>query len=143
MVSTILKKIDDKTPSQSSNPLAKSSQPDICLFCNKSGHVGSKCFKRGKCYGCGKIGHIAKFCTENQQSSNVASFENTDPNFRPAQRTMVNVEIGGKNVELLYDTGSQFSIVTKRKYDSLPCKPLLVEIKQSGIGIDGQKLTFE
>ena len=44
-MSTTLKKIDDKTPPQSSKPLTKSSQPDICSFCNKSGHVGSKCFK--------------------------------------------------------------------------------------------------
>ena len=42
---------------------------------------------------CGKIVHIAKYCTENQQSSNVASFENTNPNFRPAQRTMVKVVV--------------------------------------------------
>ena len=92
---------------------------------------------------CGKIGHIAKFCTENQQSSNVTSFENTKPNFRPAQRTMVNVEIGGKNVELSYDTGSQFSIITKQAYDSLPCKFPLVEVKPSGIGIDNHRFTFE
>ena len=49
-MATILKKIDDKTASQSSNPLAKSSQPDIYSFYNKPGHVGSKCFKRRKCY---------------------------------------------------------------------------------------------
>ena len=45
MMPTILKKIDDKTPS---NLLTKSSQSDICSFCNKTGHVGSKCFKRRK-----------------------------------------------------------------------------------------------
>ena len=45
MMSTLLKKTDDKTPSESSNPLTKSFQPDICSFCNKTGHVGSKCFK--------------------------------------------------------------------------------------------------
>ena len=106
MISTILKKINDKTLSQSLNPLTKSSQQDICLFCNKSGHVGSKCFKRRKCYACEKIGSIAKFCTESQQSSTVALFENTDPNSRPAHCTMVNVEIGGENVEDLYDTVS-------------------------------------
>ena len=32
---------------------------------------------------------------------------------------MVNVEIGGKNVELLYDTGSQFTTITRQTYDSL------------------------
>ena len=45
MMSTILRKMDEKTPSQSSNPLIKSSQPDIHSFCNKSGHVASKCFE--------------------------------------------------------------------------------------------------
>ena len=79
--------------SPSSNPLTKSSQPDICSLCNKSNHVGSKFFKHRKCYVCGKTGHIVKFCTENQQSSNIASFENTDPNFWPAQRAMINIEI--------------------------------------------------
>ena len=143
MMSTILKKIDDKASSQSSKPPTKSSQPDICSFWNKSGHVGSKYFKRRKCYACRKIGHIAKFCTENQQSSNVASFENTDRNSRPAQSTKVNVEIRGKNVELLYNTGSQFSIITKQTYGYLPYKPPLVKVKESGIGIDGHTFTFE
>ena len=113
MISTILKKVDDKTPSQSLNPLTKSSQQDICLFCYKSGHVGSKCFKHRKCYACEKIGNIAKFCAESQQSSSVALLENTDPNFRPAHCTMVNVEIGGENVQHLYDTESQFLIISK------------------------------
>ena len=52
-------------------------------------------------------------------SFNVASFENTDPNFRPVQRSMVNVEIGGKDVELSYDIGSEFLIITKQIFDSL------------------------
>ena len=56
---------------------------------------------------------------------------------------MVNVEIGGRKVELLCDTGSQFSIITKQTYDFLPCKRPLVEFKQSGIGIDGHKFTSE
>ena len=56
---------------------------------------------------------------------------------------MVNIEIDGENVEPLYDTGSQFSIITRQTYDSLPCKPLLVGVKQSGIGTDGHKFTFE
>ena len=56
---------------------------------------------------------------------------------------MVNEEIGGKSVELSYDTGSQFSIITKQIYDFLPCKPHLVEVKQSGIGTDSHKFTFE
>ena len=56
---------------------------------------------------------------------------------------MVNEEIGGKSVELSYDTGSQFSIITKQIYDFLPCKPHLMEVKQSGIGTDSHKFTFE
>ena len=56
---------------------------------------------------------------------------------------MVNEEIGGKSVELSYDTGSQFSIITKQIYDFLLCKPHLVEVKQSGIGTDSHKFTFE
>ena len=56
---------------------------------------------------------------------------------------MVNEESGGKSVELSYDTGSQFSIITKQIYDFLPCKPHLVEVKQSGIGTDSHKFTFE
>ena len=56
---------------------------------------------------------------------------------------MVNEEIGGKSVELSYDTGSQFSIITKQIYDFLPCKPHLVEVKQSGMGTDSHKFTFE
>ena len=56
---------------------------------------------------------------------------------------MVNVEIGGKNIELLYDTGSQLSIITKTTYDTLLDKPPLIDVKQSGVGIDGHQFQFE
>ena len=46
-MSTILKKINGLTLSQSSNPLTKSSQSDIFLFCNKSGHGGKNVLNIG------------------------------------------------------------------------------------------------
>ena len=56
---------------------------------------------------------------------------------------MVKAKIRAKNVELLYHTGSQFSIITKQTYDSLSCKPPLVEVKQNGIDIGGHKFSFK
>ena len=35
------------------------------------------------------------------------------------------------------------SRLLQSRHDSLPCKRPLVEFKQSGIGIDGHKFTFE
>ena len=43
----------------------------------------------------------------------------------------------------LNGTGSQFSIVTRDDYDRLPTKPLLQQVEQSGVGIDGFKFAFD
>ena len=141
MMHKMFNKIDNSQPNFNKNT------PPSCSYCGKVGHAENKCFKKKKCYSCGKSGHIAKFCLENKHSIkpevSVTSLENTDPNMLPARRTIVNVEIGGKHVDLLYDTGSQFSIITKQTYDSLPIKPPLMEVKQSGIGIDGHRFQFE
>ena len=54
---------------------------------------------------------------------------------------MVNVEIDGKTVELFYDTSSQFSIITRQTYNSLPCKLPLAEVKQSSFIYKGSSLS--
>ena len=90
------------------------------------------------------VGHIAKFCRSKAFDGQTASLSTTteDKNLVPAQRTIVEVEIETMTINLLYDTGWQFSIITQERYDSLPVKPPLHRITQSGIGIDGHKFDF-
>ena len=116
----------------------------VCSFCKKAGHEESRCFKKKTCHTCGVVGHIAKFCRSKALDGQTASLSTTteDKNLVPAQRTIVEVEIEMKTINLLYDTGSQFSIITQERYDSLPVKLPLHRITQSGIVIDGHKFDF-
>lgn len=61
----------------------------------------------------------------------------------PEQRTMVKISIGGKLINFLYDTGSQFMIITKKTYERLANKPPLMPIGRNGSRVDGHKFSFE
>ena len=103
----------------------------VCSFCKKAGHEESRCFKKKTCHTCGVVGHIAKFCRSKALDGQTASLSTTteDKNLVLAQRTIVEVETETKTINLLYDTGSQFSIIT-RTYNSLPFKQPLHRITQ-------------
>ena len=64
-------------------------------------------------------------------------------NLEAEQRTLINVCIGGKPVSLLYDTGSQYTIITRKASDSLPNKSRLSPFNSSGIGVDGHTFCFD
>ena len=53
------------------------------------------------------------------------------------------VNISGKELLFLHDTGRQFSIVTRDDYGRLTTKPPLQKVEKSGVGIDGAKFVFD
>ena len=48
-----------------------------------------------------------------------------------------------KPISFLYNTGSQYTIITRKTYDSLPNKPPLSPLNSSGIGVDGHTFCFD
>ena len=60
-----------------------------------------------------------------------------------AQRTVISVKIGTQNVDFLYDTGSQSSIMTRESFDNLVSKPPLQTINKSGTAVDGSLFKFD
>ena len=62
---------------------------------------------------------------------------------KPSKRLFLKVNISGKELMFLHDTGSQFSIITRYDYDRLPTKPPLQKVEQSGVGMNGSKFAFD
>ena len=48
----------------------------------------------------------------------------------------IKVRVSDKPVPFLYDMGSQYTIITRKTYDSLPNKSSLSTFSSSGIGVD-------
>ena len=116
----------------------------VCQFCKKLRHTEERCFKKKTCRKCNQVGHIAKFCKDAKTDSLAVDSSTTyDEKIEPAQRTFVKLNISNQPIDFLYDTGSQFSIMTRETYNKLNSKPPLFDIAKSGTGIDGSQFKFD
>ena len=61
----------------------------------------------------------------------------------PGERLVIKVKVGPNTIDLIYDTGSQFTIITRKVYESLDVKPPLVPLQRSGISITWTKFNFD
>ena len=159
---TMMKKLIDLQVNQHSavRPPYQNRQR-ICNVCNKTGHTGDKCYLTKTCFICNQKGHISRNCTANttppgQSQGNVSTNagktredlnENIQSNsfqkIKSVERILVNTVICGVNVLFLYDPGSEYTILLRVLYDSLPSKPPLLSIDSCGVGIDNSKFTFD
>ena len=64
-------------------------------------------------------------------------------NIESVKRLTICANISGKDVMLLYDPGSEYTILPRSLYDSLPSKPPLVPVNHSGVGINNSKFSFD
>ena len=142
----VLNKLDKK---EEDYPSDFQKRKQICNFCNKTGHVEERCFKKKICHKCDQKGHIAKFCKVKPDGAAVKTSSSAAENksgidlAEPAQRTVISVKIGTQNVDFLYDTGLQASIMTRESFDNLVLKPPLQNIDKSGTAIDGSLFQFD
>ena len=111
----------------------------FCSNCQKPNYFQGNCFTLRKCFNCNKKGHIAKNCKKTYSApAKVNSLEGfTKEHLEPEQRTLIKVRVSGKPVFYLHDTGSQYTIITRKTYDSLPNKLLLSPFNSSEICFDG------
>ena len=56
---------------------------------------------------------------------------------------MIKVDVGGQTISCLYDTGSQYSILTRDTYNTLKAKPPLSDVDRLGSGVDGNSFKFD
>ena len=123
---------------------AFSRQADLkCKSCGKNNHTEKQCFKLKTCFKCQKKGHISRFCRENTGSNTSAAIIPGVCNIEPAKRVLLKINIGGNDFTFLHDTGSQFSIITRKTYESIPVRPPLQKVDKNGIGIDGSNFKFD
>ena len=117
---------------------SQNNRPFCCNY-QKPGHFVGNCFALRKCFHCIEKGHIAKNRKKTHSAPTaINSFEDlTKEDLQPEQRTLINVHVSDEPVSFLYDTGSQYTIITRKTYDSLLNKPPLSPFNFSGIGVDG------
>ena len=134
---TMTEKLLRDCSSQNNTPISSN--------CQKPDDFVGNCFVLRKCFSCNEKGHIAKNSKKTHIAvATVSSLERlTKEHLEPEQRTLINIRVSDKPVSFLYDTGSQYTIITRKTYDSLPNKPPLSPFNSSGIGVDGHTFCFD
>ena len=129
---------------------AGNSHPPTCNICNKKGHLAKNCFTTKTCFKCNTKGHIAKFCKNdpNVQTCCGQTFEKTNiihetVNIDNVSRILINTRIAEQNVVMLYDPGSEYSIISRSMYEKLSVKPPLLPVNRCGVGINNSKFQFD
>ena len=95
------------------------------------------------------MGHIAKFCKEKPGNQTAASqFENSSGSEVSKQivserRTTLKLQVGKQELDFLYDSGSQHSIIPRKVYDQLAIRPPLSPVNVSGICVAGNKFCID
>ena len=133
----------------------KSSSSVSCSHCGNTGHTKQRCYKLKDCYQCGRKGHIAKHCRDKNQAGNGTNrmnemssahtkvSEGQCADIAIVPRIMLQAEMGGAKIPLLYDPGSMYSMITRAEFERLPQKPPLMPASRSGIGISGEKFELD
>ena len=88
----------------------------FCSNCQKPDHFVGNCFALRKCFNCKDKGHIAKNCNKPHSApATINSLEGlSKEQFEPEQRTLIKVRVSDKSVSFLYDTGCQYTFITKK-----------------------------
>ena len=143
-------KLTDNKPN-----VRKSSSSVSCSHCGNIGHTKQRCYKLKDCYQCGRKGHIAKHCRDKNQAGNGTNrmnemssahskvSEGQCADIAVVPRIMLQAEMGGAKIPLLYDPGSMYSMITRAEFERLPQKPPLMPASRSGIGISGEKFELD
>ena len=113
----------------------RSQGQDKCTCCGKSNHVKSTCrFRNCKCHVCGTIGHLKAVCRRRfrKESSSfkvqaVECTKNEDNEIFSIGRGRFykNVVINGYSLQMIFDTGSDVSIINEDTYLALGGKSTL------------------
>ena len=132
MMEKILNNVEEK-------PNTVDARRENCEECRKPGHNRSSCFKLKTCYLCKEKGHISRYCKKSVPANVLNLQKHTYDNVMtsPEQRTRVEINIGENVLDFLYDTGAQYSILTRKSYDLLKIKPPLSDVDRLGNGIGG------
>ena len=114
-----------------------------CGHCHKLGHVEKSCFLLRKCFKCNKTGHISRFCTDDSPKNSAGIFDSHCARLPTSERMFLKIGIGSKLIDLLYDTGSMYTMITRKIYDQLDSKPALIPLEKSGVGATGHKFRID
>ncbi|GFS98870.1 hypothetical protein NPIL_90371 [Nephila pilipes] len=108
-----------------------------CFNCNLWGHKSAECKNKKdglKCFKCLKFGHIAKIFDQKEVNQTLVTRSNT---FTKKLETFV--EIQGFKINVLFDTGSELSMINYESYIKIG-SPKLSYNNESLAGINGECL---
>ncbi|KAJ1153305.1 hypothetical protein NDU88_006066 [Pleurodeles waltl] len=143
-----------------------SSNKMTCYRCGSSTHLASSrgCPAIGKtCKGCGKVGHFLKVCKSSHvkkvfKVEEYKTDEDSDDNEMMENLVLLvaiiskedlhnqpkcNIHVNGESVEMLVDTGSRITILSKNTYETLGCKAPLHVSKVIPGAYGGHKIKLE
>ncbi|KAJ1158342.1 hypothetical protein NDU88_011033 [Pleurodeles waltl] len=143
-----------------------SSNKMTCYRCGSSTHLASsrECPAIGKtCKGCGKVGHFLKVCKSSHvkkvfKVEEYKTDEDSDDNEMMENLVLLvaiiskedlhnqpkcNIHVNGESVEMLVDTGSRITILSKKTYETLGCKAPLQVSKIIPGACGGHKIKLE
>ena len=150
MIGTLLAKFKDGNDTRSRDNIRRK----ICDYCQKTGHIRSQCHRLKTCNKCQRKGHIAKFCRESKEyscdragasktslksASGKAQIDTNESQVKlqPVSRITRHVDVGGREIDMLYDPGSTYSMITRETYESLQVRPPIVPVTNTGVGVSG------
>uniref|UniRef100_A0A2M4CKM2 RNA-directed DNA polymerase n=1 Tax=Anopheles darlingi TaxID=43151 RepID=A0A2M4CKM2_ANODA len=113
--------------------MAKDSKWNVrCHNCRENGHVAYQCPKRTeppRCYTCGAPGHRARECPKKTIAENNVIAANE-------RGGIVNMKIGGRPVNALFDTGSQYNMILEEILETIG-EPVVVPTEMCFLGFGG------
>ena len=130
--------------------IARVSAGRQCYCCGKTGHMKAQCPKRdARCNLCGRVGHLEKMCQKRQGDAKVKYVQEDERvedyvsmflvNDDKKSAVYVTVEVCGKPVKLMIDSGSAVTMITEKTWLSIG-KPKLTKPDCELRGVTGQKL---
>ena len=104
------------------------SQKEKCFFCGMDRHSRDACPAReATCHTCGKIGHFSRVCNSSKKKLPAASvFDHTIASASEALKNnaTTRIQMAGRSVTALLDTGSCHSFVSEELANSLKLKKI-------------------
>lgn len=123
---------------------SQASPPSPCFMCSEDHWVAECSFKEKTCYTCGRVGHKAGHCSSaeaykqhQERKHNSSSPLTYGINAgKQSTRKFVKPFIAGKQLELLFDSGSDWTIISPANWKFLG-SPKLIKCNEQAVSASG------
>lgn len=125
---TVQPKKDSSKKADKKNGGRSKEKRNVCYNCGDAEHESKNCpdkDKGPKCFGCNNFGHLSKDCTTKKEKSTTKPKDKKKDDVAQVlcltkDRTRVHkeIELNGKKINCMFDTGSDFNVMREEKFRS-------------------------